>query len=281
MAKLEEMVNVHSIVCVKQVPDTSEVSIDRETNTIIREGVPSIINPYDLHGIEAALQLKDKYGGRVTVLTMGPSQAEAAVKKALAFGADRGILLSDRGFAGADTLATSYIITQAIRKIIEQEGADLIFCGKQAIDGDTAQVGPGIASRLDWAQLTYVLEIKDINVEAREIRVSRKLETGKEVVKAKLPALMTVVKDLNEIRYASLPDLINGARAEIEVWGKEDLELDEGKIGLEGSPTWVDKIFPPPEREGGEVISGGEEKPAEAAKVLVEKLIGSKVIPNK
>ncbi|SKA07725.1 electron transfer flavoprotein subunit beta/FixA family protein [Selenihalanaerobacter shriftii] len=272
---------MHSVVCVKQVPDTSEVSIDPETNTIIREGVPSIINPYDLHGVEAALQLKDKYGGKVTILTMGPPQAETAIKRALSFGADKGILLSDRAFAGSDTLATSYIIAQAIKKIIEEEGVDLIFCGKQAIDGDTAQVGPGIAKRLDLNQLTYVIELDDVNLDKEELRISRKLESGKEVVKAQMPALLTVVKDLNEIRYASLPDMIKGAKAEIEMWGKSDIKLDESKIGLSGSPTQVGRIFPPPQREGGEMISEDGEEPTESAKILVEKLVGIEVIPNK
>jgi len=281
ICKIEEMISVHSVVCVKQVPDTSEVGIDPETNTIIREGVPSIINPYDLHGIEAALHLKDEFDGKVTILTMGPPQAEAAIKRALSFGADRGILLSDRAFAGSDTLATSYIITQAIKRIIDEERVDIIFCGKQAIDGDTAQVGPGIAARLGWNQLTYVVGINEVNIDNNEVRISRKLESGKEIIKAELPALLTVVKGLNEIRYASLPDMIRGARAEIEVWGEGDLELDESKIGLSGSPTQVGRIFPPPEREGGEIIPGGKEDPKGAARVLAEKLIGKEVIPNK
>jgi electron transfer flavoprotein beta subunit len=191
--------DMHTVVCVKQVLDTSEVSVDPETNTVIREGVPSIINPYDLHGIEAALELKDEYGAKVTVLTMGPPQAEAAVKKALSFGADRGILLSDRAFAGSDTLATSYIISQAIKKIMEEEEVDLIFCGKQAIDGDTAQVGLGIARRLNWPQLTYTMKIKSFDNDNSQIKVYRKLEDGKEIVRAELPALLTVIKDLNEI----------------------------------------------------------------------------------
>ncbi|NLP43787.1 MAG: electron transfer flavoprotein subunit beta/FixA family protein, partial [Peptococcaceae bacterium] len=195
---------MHFVVCLKQVPDSSEVRIDPETNTLMREGVPSIINPYDAHALEEAIRLKEKVGGKVTVITMGPDQAKEALRKAMSFGADRAILLSDRAFAGADSLATAYVLTRAIQKIMETEPVDLVLAGKEAIDGDTAQTGPGIASRLSFTQLTYVIKVASLDKDS--ITVHRKLETGREVVQAKLPALLTVEKELNAIRYATLPN---------------------------------------------------------------------------
>lgn len=269
------------VVCVKQVPDTSEVRIDPETNTLIREGVPSIINPYDIHAVEEAMRLKEKYGGKVIALCMGPPQAEEVLRKCISFGVDETILLSDRAFAGSDTLATSYILSQALRKIREQGEIDLVFCGKQAIDGDTGQVGPGIAAKLNIPQLTYVMKIESVDPETKEIRVHRKLEGQREVAVAKLPALLTVVKDINELRYATLPNMIRAAKHRPVAWSKDDLELDANKIGLKGSPTSVKKIFAPPERGGGEIIPGGQDKPDEAAKVLVEKLVKTKIIADR
>jgi electron transfer flavoprotein beta subunit len=264
------------VVCLKQVPDATEVTIDPKTNTLIREGVPSIINPYDVHAVEAALQLKDMYGGKVTVLTMGPPQAEESLKKTIAYGADEAILLSDRKFAGSDTLATSYILAQAIRKLGESEPVDIIFCGKQAIDGDTAQVGPGIATRLGIPQLTYVIKIDEVDLEKGEIQIHRKLEALREVVRAKLPALLTVEKSLNEIRYASLPNMIKAAAFKVTVLGKDSFEMNEAELGLKGSPTWVGKIFAPPQREVGELLSGGES----AVPELVDRLVKTKIIAN-
>jgi electron transfer flavoprotein beta subunit len=264
------------VVCLKQVPDATEVTIDPKTNTLVREGVPSIINPYDVHAVEAALQLKDMYGGKVTVLTMGPPQAEESLKKAIAYGADEAILLSDRKFAGSDTLATSYILAQAIRKLGESDPVDIIFCGKQAIDGDTAQVGPGIATRLGIPQLTYVIKIDEVDLEKGEIQIHRKLEALREVVRAKLPALLTVEKSLNEIRYASLPNMIKAATFKVTVLGKDSFEMNEAELGLKGSPTWVSKIFAPPQREVGELLSGGES----AVPELVDRLVKTKIIAN-
>ncbi len=264
------------VVCLKQVPDATEVKIDPKTNTLVREGVPSIINPYDVHAVEEALRLKDKYGGKVTILTMGPPQAEDSLKKAISYGADEAILLSDRKFAGSDTLATSYILAQAIRKLQEKEPVDLILCGKQAIDGDTAQVGPGIAARLGIPQLTYVLKVDEVDPENREIQVQRKLEALREVVRAKLPALLTVEKSLNEVRYASLPNMIKAATFKMTVWGKDSFDLDEAQLGLKGSPTWVSRIFAPPQREVGEILHGGEA----AVPELVDRLVKSKIIAN-
>lgn len=266
---------MHFVVCIKQVPDTMEVKIDPETNNLIREGVPAIINPYDLHALEAALQLKEQYGGKVTALSMGPPMAEDALKKAVSLGADDAVLLSDRAFAGADTLATSYILTKAIEKLDKEQGVDLIFCGKQAIDGDTAQVGPGIAARLNYPQLTYVMEVEELREKNNKIAVKRKMGNGKEFLEAKFPAVLTFLKDINEIRYASLDNLIRAARYECTVWGKAELEADPEKIGLKGSPTWVRAIFAPPqkERQGGEIIPGGKDNPEEAVNNLVEKLL--------
>lgn len=265
---------MHSIVCIKQVPDTSEVRVDPSTGTLIRKGVPSIANPYDIHALEEALRLKDKFGGKVTVISMGPAQAAEVIKKAVSMGADGGILLCDVAFAGSDTLATSYILSQAIREIDKKEKVDLIFCGKMAIDGDTAQVGPGIATRLDFPVLTYVLKIDQVDPKNQKIRVERKLEQGEEIVEAELPALLTIVKEANEPRYASLPNLIKSIRHDVAVWNKESFSLDLKNCGLKGSPTQVKKIFPPPPREIElEMIPNGDKNPEKAAQVLVDKLI--------
>lgn len=272
---------MHAVVCVKQVPDTTEVRIDPKTNTLRREGVPSIINPYDAHAVEEALRLKDQHGGKVTLISMGPPQAAATLRRAMSWGADRAILLTDRAFAGSDTLATSYILAEAIMRIHQEEPVDLVFCGKQAIDGDTAQVGPGIARRLGWLQLTYVMKIEWADFGKKEIQVERKLEGAREVVWCRLPAVLTAVKDLNEIRYASLPSLIRAARCQVEVWNQERLGLDSGRIGLKGSPTTVNKIFAPPQRGVGEIIPGGEENPREAAAALVDRLIAVEITADR
>lgn len=265
------------VVCVKQVPDTAEVRIHPRTNTLVRAGVPAIINPFDAHAVEAAVQLKEKYGGRVTALSMGPPQAGEVLRRALGMGADDAILLTDRAFAGSDTLATSYILARAIAAIGRDTPVDLVFCGKQAIDGDTAQVGPGIATRMGFTQLTYVMAIDEVDLERRYIRVQRKLEGKREIICGRLPALLTVVKDLNELRYPSLPAVIRAARATITTWNKDALDLDPEQIGLKGSPTSVRRIFAPPARPGGEIIPGD---PRAAAATLVTKLIQTKIIAD-
>jgi electron transfer flavoprotein beta subunit len=266
---------LHFVVCLKQVPDTSEVRIDPKTNTLMREGVPSIINPYDAHALEEALALRDKVGGKVTVVSMGPPQAKESLKKAISLGADEAILLSDRAFAGSDTLATSYILAQALEKIREKEEIDVVLCGKQAIDGDTAQVGPGIARRMNMPQLTYVIKVEWLK--DGEIQVHRKLEEGKEIIKAKLPALLTVEKELNEIRYASLPNMLRAAKYEPLVWGADKFHLDPAEMGLKGSPTSVSRIFAPPGRTGGELIMAIDD-PGSAAISLVQKLFQQNTI---
>ena len=252
------------IVCIKQVPETTEVKINPETNTLIREGVKSIINPFDMYAIEEAVRLKEKFGGKATAISMGPPQAEAALKEAISMGIDEGILISDRAFAGSDTWATSFTLTAAIKKI----GAfDLILCGKQASDGDTAQIGPGIAMHLDIPQVTYVKKIEE--VKGNVLRVERMMEEGFEIIKIPLPALLTVVKEINEPRIPSLRGMMRAKSAKVTLWTQKELNLDPQKIGLTGSPTQVVKIFTPPSRIGGQILKG--ETP-ELAEQLVELL---------
>ena len=271
---------MHAVVLIKQVPDTAEVRIDPKTNTLIREGVPSIINPYDAHALEEALRLKDKYGGKVTVVSMGPPQAAEALKKAISLGADRAILLTDRKFAGSDTLATSYVLAKAIEKIVSNEPVDLVFAGKQAIDGDTAQVGPGVAARLNMALITYIERVEEFNPAEGYVVAVRKIEGKKEYVRAKLPALLTALKGINEIRYATMPDMIRAARYQPEVWGKEQLDVEEAFLGLKGSPTQVWKSFVPQAKARAkvEMLSGS---PEEVAKALAEKLVPLTLVANK
>lgn len=266
---------MHFVVCLKQVPDTSEVRIDPETNTLMREGVPSIINPYDAHALEEAMRLKAKVGGKVTIVSMGPPQAKDALKKAMSYGADRAILLSDRAFGGSDSLATAYIISSALQKIHETEPIDLVFTGKEAIDGDTAQTGPGIAQRLGFPQLTYVIKVKDIN--DRTVTVVRKTESGRQVVEAQLPALLTVEKELNDLSYASLPNMMKAAAYEPEMWNVKTLPYDLTKMGLKGSPTSVSRIFAPPSRSGGEIMDGMKD-PSGTAKSVVTKIFQENII---
>ena len=264
---------MHAVVCLKQVPDTTQVRIDPNTGTLMREGVPSIINPFDVHALEEAMQVKDRYGGKVTIICMGPMQAEESLKKGMSFGADQAILISDRAFAGADTLATSYVLAEAIRQIAVEDPVDLVFCGKQTIDGDTAQVGSGIATRLGYSQLTYVIKVREMDLTNRTLTVERKIEGAREVLKAKLPALLTILKETNKPRYASLPNLINALRYSVVHWTRQSFtQLEDTMLGLKGSPTRVNKIFAPPQRERGETIPGGMEDPAGAARALIEKL---------
>lgn len=266
---------MHIIVCVKQVPDTTEVRIDPETNTLDRSSAPSIINPYDSHAVEEAVRIKEQFGGKVTVISMGPLSAAEVIKRCIALGADEGFLLSDKKFAGSDTLATSYILERAIQKISRGNPFDLILCGKQAIDGDTAQVGPGIAGRLDLPLLTYVKAVVDVDAQQRKITVHRKLDEGYEVVSAKMPCLITVEKEINQLRYFPLPNLLRAARYHPVILGVCDLEADLSMMGLKGSPTSVTKIFAPPQRSGGEIISGDDDR---AVHHLVEKLSENAVL---
>ncbi len=257
------------IVCIKQVPDTTEVKINPETNTLVREGVPSIVNPFDENAIEAALKLKEQYGGKVTVISMGPPQAKEALKQAVAMGADEVKLISDRAFAGSDTWATSYTLAQAIKKLGDY---DLILCGKQAIDGDTAQVGPGIAEWLNISQVTFAVKIE---VTDNKAKVERMLEEVNEIVETPLPAVLTVVKQINEPRMPSLRGMMKAKKVEIPTMTLADIDGDEKKAGLNGSPTQVVKIFSPPPKGGGEMLEG---EPAEIVAKIVAKIKERKII---
>jgi electron transfer flavoprotein beta subunit len=263
---------LHAVVCIKQVPETTEVRFDPETNTMVREGVPGMINPFDEYAIEEALLTKERFGGKVTVLSMGPPQAAETLRKTLAMGVDQAVLVTDRAFAGADTLATSYTLAMAIRKLAP---VDIVFCGRQAIDGDTGQVGPGVAHRLGISQLTSVSKVKNIDWESGRIEVERLLESGIQVIESPLPALLTVVKDINQPRLPSLLRMKRAKQAEIPTWNATDIEADPAQIGLEGSPTQVIKTFSPPKRTGGQRLSG---EPEEMAKELVDKLFAAKII---
>jgi electron transfer flavoprotein beta subunit len=260
------------IACIKQVPDTTQVQIDPVTNTLVREGIPFIVNPYDTHALEECLRLKDQFGVRVAALSMGPPNAEATLRKACAVGVDEAILLSDRCFGGADTLATSRVLAAAISRLAESEEVALVFCGKQTIDGDTAQTGPGIATRLGYTQLTLVDRIEELDLENRKVRVRRKLEGRYEIVEAPLPAMITAVRELNRPRYPTVPMRLAAANAEIKLWDNKVLQLDEKTVGLKGSPTWVSKIFSP-ERDKGEMIGDGMNDPVGTAHLLVDKLL--------
>lgn len=239
------------IVCVKQVPDTNEVRIDPVKGTMIREGVPSILNPDDANALEAALQIKDEHPETtITVLTMGPPQADIMLKECLSMGADEAILLSDRAFAGADTWATSNTLAAAIRKL---GGADIVFAGRQAIDGDTAQVGPQTAMRLNLPQVTYV---SDIKVDGDSLTVNRQLEDGHEVIGIKMPCLLTAVKELNKPRYMSIRRIVNAFKKDVTVWGISDIGIDAAEVGLKASPTKVFKAFSPPLKGKGIMYNG-------------------------
>lgn len=243
-------------VCVKQVPDTTEIKIDPVKNTLIRTGVPSILNPYDGYALEAAARIKDANPGtKIVVLSMGPDQAKTVLRECLAINADKAYLIGDRIFAGSDTLATSYIISEAIKKVEETEGRfDLIFCGKQAIDGDTAQVGPEIAEHLDYPQITYGLE-----AEVREgvVRVKKETEGGAEIIEAELPAVVTFTKPSWEPRLPSIKRLLASRRAGIDTVSGTDMpDIERDRVGLNGSPTKVKKTFVPPRPAGGIKIEG-------------------------
>jgi electron transfer flavoprotein beta subunit len=250
------------VVCLKQVPDTTEVKIDPKTGTLIREGVPSIINPDDKNALEEALVLKDRYGANVTVISMGPPQAEKALREAMAMGADEAILITDRAFAGADTLATSNALAGALRKL----DYDIIFAGRQAIDGDTAQVGPEIAEHLGLPQITYV---EKVEVEGDSLRVRRAWEDGYENIKVKTPVLLTAIKELNVPRYMNVKNIFETFKKDVIIWSANDIDVDKALLGLAGSPTKVKKSMTKETKGQGELVN----KPAkEAASYAVSKL---------
>ncbi|WP_036285678.1 electron transfer flavoprotein subunit beta/FixA family protein [Methylocystis sp. ATCC 49242] len=260
------------LVCIKQVPDSAQIRVHPVTNTIMRQGVPTIINPYDLFSLEEALRLRDKFGGEVTVLTMGPPMAADSLRKALAIGADRAVLLTDRFFAGSDTLATTYALAQAIRKIEETFGPqDIVFAGKQTIDGDTAQVGPGVAKRLGLLQLTYVSRIAECNPDKRELVVERRSEGGVQVLRTAMPCLVTMLEGANEVRRGAIEDSLRAARAEIVTWSAKDAGIEDlTKCGLKGSPTIVKKVFAPSPRSERAAFVEPAKTASDSAEALIE-----------
>ena len=274
------------LVCIKQVPDTSEIKLDPETNNLIRTGLPSIVNPDDMHALEAALTVKDQYeGSRVTVLSMGPPQAEEALRQCLSLGADDAVLVTDRAFGGADTLATSYTIASAIRHIQRTMNRQfqIIFCGKQAIDGDTAQVGPQIAEELGMAQATYACELS-VDQSARKAVVKRQHENGYEIVEVPLPLLVTATAELNEPRQPGLWSSIYAKRYTISHITLRDMpNIDESRIGLNGSPTRVRKVYQPPLRGKVEMlpsIEEGAKKVLELAYHIKPEKFAHLLVPN-
>jgi electron transfer flavoprotein beta subunit len=265
---------MHIVVCVKQVPDSSQIRVHPVTNTIMRQGVPAVINPHDLIALEEALRLKDRLGARVTALSMGPKMAADALKKCVAYGADEAILITDAVFAGSDTLATSYALAQTIRRIGQDHPVDMVFCGKQTIDGDTAQVGPGIARRLGFQQLTYVSRIESIDPDKREIVVHRRAEGGVQVLQSRLPCLVTMLEGSNTLRFASMDDMFRAARYDVIDWNHKAAGIEtKENCGLKGSPTAVKKVFAPPQRATkAEMIDATGKTPRETADALLAKL---------
>ena len=262
------------IVCIKQVPDTTEIKINPETNTLMREGVASIVNPFDSYALELAVRLKEQQGGKVTVISMGPDQAKTALKECLSVGADEAYLLSDRAFGGSDTLATSYILSSFIKHLAKENGEfDLIMCGKQAIDGDTGQVGPEIAEHLDLAQITYAT---DINYKDNKVMVKRENDQGYDWIEVLTPAVITVTKSAFEPRYATLKSKMAANRAEIKVLNAGSIEIDVEKCGLKGSPTKVKKSYTPVRENNGIIIQ--EETAAASVESLMSLLVDKKVI---
>lgn len=264
---------MHIVVCVKQVPDTKIIKINPKTNTLDRRSAPAILNPYDAHAVQEAVRMKRLIkGAHISVLSMGPPQANAIIKKSVEIGADEGYLISDRAFAGADTLATSYALSKALDKIASLRPIDVILCGKHAIDGDTGQVGPGIARRLDIPPVTNVIEVSELNEKEKTITVKRKLSNGYQLLKVKIPCLLTVEKEINEIEYSPMPNMLKAARYEPIVWTVNDLgEVDRTQLGLKGSPTIVGKMFTPPKHEGGKRLEGSaDEQVSELVKCLLE-----------
>ncbi|TET26297.1 MAG: electron transfer flavoprotein subunit beta/FixA family protein [Dehalococcoidia bacterium] len=269
---------MYIVCCIKQVPDTTQVKIDPVTGTLVREGVPFIMNPFDTHALEESLRIKDRYGLlRVVAISMGPPDTEVTLRKTISLGADEAVLLSDRAFGGADTLATSIVLAEAIKRLAEQEEVALVLCGRQTIDGDTAQVGPGIATRLGYSQLTMVDRIEGIDLPARKVRVRRKLEGRHEIVEAPLPAMISVLREVNTPRYPTVPMRLMAEDTAVVLWDNKVLKLDEETIGLKGSATQVRRIFSP-ERAKGEILGDGIGNPEEAAHLLLDKLIERDII---
>jgi electron transfer flavoprotein beta subunit len=264
---------MHIVVCVKQVPDTKIIKINPKTNTLDRRSAPAILNPYDAHAVQEAVKIREKTGGTISVLSMGPPQATAVIKKSVEIGADNGFLISDRAFAGADTLATSYALSKALEKINKEHPVDMIICGKHAIDGDTGQVGPGIARRMDIPPITNVIEVSEVNQKEKTVLIKRKLTKGYELIQSDLPCLLTIEKEINEIEYSPMPNMITAARYEPIIWAVSDFEnVERSQLGLKGSPTIVGKMFTPPRPEGGKRLEGAaDEQVKQLMEILMEK----------
>ncbi len=264
----------HALVSIKQVPDTTNIRIDPETNNLIRQGVPTILNPYDAHAVAAAVEWKRKLGGKVTIITMGPPAAVTSLRECIEMGADRAILISARQFAGADTWATSYVLAEVINEIHSKDPVSLVFFGKQAIDGDTAQVGPGVAVRMDLPVVSYAVKIREVNLEEHYVIIERKTESRNEVIKTSLPTALTCEKDIAEIPYASLPDLVYSLRYEPEVWNAESpITFDPAQLGLKGSPTTVFKTGTPEKHSAGEVFKVTEVGLDGVVKTALDKIL--------
>jgi len=258
------------IVCIKQVPGTADVKIDPEKNTLIRQGIKNIINPLDSYALEEGVRLKERYGGKVTVITMGPPQAEDILREAISTGADEAILLSDAAFAGSDTLATSYTLSMAIRKIREY---DLVIAGRQTLDGDTGQVGPELAEMLELPFVAYVSKIEEVN--DNSIRVQRLVEDGHEVIDMPVPGIITVVKEINVPRLPSLRGLAKAKSIKIPAWNAEAIGIDESSAGITGSATRVKKIFFPKREHHGLILEG---TPGNQVDSLVQKIKEMKLL---
>jgi electron transfer flavoprotein beta subunit len=258
------------IVCLKQVPGTTKVAINPETNTLVRQGIENIVNPFDTYALEEGVRLKERYGGKVTAISMGPAQAEAMLRDAISCGADEVILLADRAFAGSDTLATSYTLAKLVEKIKDY---DLVICGRQTLDGDTAQVGPEMSEVLGIPFISYVSKIEEIN--DGYMIAHRMVEEGHEVIETTLPALITVAKEINVPRLPSLRGLTKAKKAVVPIWGANEIQVDEEEVGLNGSATKVIKIFYPQRVRSGEMLQGS---PGEQTESLIDKLKESKLI---
>ena len=256
------------VVCVKQVPGTTDIKIDPETNTLVREGVKSIINPYDAYALEEGVRLKERCGGKVTVISMGPPQAEEALRETISLGADEAVLLSDRAFAGSDTWATAYVLSRAITRLADY---DVVICGRQTLDGDTGQVGPELSEMLDVPFVAYVSSIEEIT--EGYMRVQRMIEEGYEAIEMSLPAVITVVKEINTPRLPSLRGSMKAKTAKIPVWTAEDIDVDQSKAGIAGSPTRVVSIFHPQRTHKSEMLQGSPEEQVEKLLQKLEEVI--------
>ncbi len=265
------------VVCVKEVPDASYINIDPATGLLVREGTPSAINPFDAYALEESLRLKEKHGFRVVAISMGPASAEAALKNALAMGVDEVVLLTDPVFSGSDTLATSFVLAEAIRRLAEKEEIAMVICGKQTTDGATAQVGPGIATRLKYSQLTLVDQIQSVDPGAKKIRVRRMLDGSCETVEAKLPALLTVVPQINRPREPTVRMQMAAEAARVPQWNNAAMKLPADRVGLNGSLTKVRKVFSQMTPES-EILGDGVSDPEGAARLLVDTLIQNDIL---